>query len=124
MPRDWYTFRTTFDLVGRAPESAVLRGRFLADNHIDAIRLNGQSVTVPEHGTSAPFDQFHSFAAKSGFVTGTNVLEIVVYNLPSLRLQRDDTPMALRVELEGVALRAGRESAAGVPPKDRRPVKP
>jgi hypothetical protein len=124
MPRGWYTFRTTFDLVGRAPESAVLRGRFFADNHVDAIRLNGHSVTVPEHGTSAPFDQFHSFAAKSGFVAGTNVLEIVVYNLPSLRLQRDDTPMALRVELEGVALRAGRESAAGVPPKDRRPLKP
>ena len=44
-----YTFRTTFQLAD-ATHQAVLRGGFMADNHVAAIRLNGRSLVVPEHG--------------------------------------------------------------------------
>jgi hypothetical protein len=105
MPRGTYTFRTTFELADAAPGSAVLTGRFLVDNHVNAIRLNGQSVSLPEHGILPPFDQFHTFTVRKGFVAGTNVLEIDVYNhAASSGL---GTPMALLVELEGFALRGG-----------------
>lgn len=121
VPAGVYTFRTTFELADASPEWAVLRGRFLADNRVAAIRLNNHRVSVPKHESSAPFDQFHFFVATKGFVTGRNVLEIDVYNLQSL--QGASTPMALRVELEGVALRKSLDSTAS-PDRDRQPSKP
>ncbi len=75
-----YTFRTTFELVGMPPSTAVLQGRFIADNRVTAIRLNGKATTVPEQTTDAPFDKFYSLTINEGFVDGTNVLEIDVYN--------------------------------------------
>ena len=39
-----YTFRTTFQLVGVLPQTAVLQGSFIADNRVKAIRLNGREV--------------------------------------------------------------------------------
>ena len=66
------------------PETAVLRGRFIADNHVDAIRLNGQELPVPEHASGVtPFDWFTAFSAGKGFVEGANVLEIDVLNPPT-----------------------------------------
>jgi hypothetical protein len=117
MPWGWYTFRTTFELAGGAATRAVLRGRFLADNCVEAVRLNGVAIPVPDHRTSAPFTQPHSFTAKKGFVGGTNVLEIDVYNLPTLG--GDPTPMALRVELEGIVLGASRAAADDAPGGNR-----
>ena len=97
-----------------SPASAVLEGGFIADNHVDAIRLNGQPASVPEHGYgygyAEPFVHFHPFTISKGFVEGTNVLEIDVFNgdLSSKRLYPNRvTPMALRVELQGFALRGG-----------------
>jgi hypothetical protein len=120
-PRGTYTFRTTFDLADASPEWTVLRGRFLADNRVEAIRLNNHRVSVPKHESIAPFDQYHSFVAAKGFVAGRNVLEIDVYNLQSS--QGTLTPMALRVELEGAALRQALPAA--VPPdKHHGPSKP
>ena len=96
-----YTFRATFDLAGALPDTVVLRGRFLADDHVDAIRLNGRSVAVPEHKEMRLFSNMHEFQVPRGFVPGINVLEIDVFNggyedeRPHSR-----SPMALRVELE------------------------
>jgi hypothetical protein len=100
-PRDLYTFRTTFELTGVRPESAVLRARFIVDNHVDAIWLNGKPVSVPDHGSSRPFDTFCSLVIRNGFVEGTNVLEFDVYNFADS--SGNPTAMALRVELEGSA---------------------
>jgi hypothetical protein len=115
MPGGLYTFRTTFELGDALPESAVLQGRFIADNHVDAIRLNGRAVPVLPHSGTAPFVEFHSFKIVNGFVRGTNVLEIVVYNNPAIQTigQRPSgAPMALRVELKAFGLRASRVPVA------------
>ena len=52
-----YTFRTTFELVGVPPSAAVLQGRFIADNCVTAIRLNGKATTVPKQATDVAFQQ-------------------------------------------------------------------
>ena len=109
-----YTFRTTFKLADALPETAVLQGWFIVDNYIRAIRLNGQEVPVPEHadGSNGVFHQFYRFVARRGFVEGTNVLEIDVYN--GHRGPPPKVPagaMALRVELEGSV-----RGKAGAPP--------
>ena len=98
-----YTFRTTFELVGVPPSAAVLQGRFIADNCVTAIRLNGKATTVPEQASDAPFDKFYSFTINKGFVDGTNVLEIDVYNGSTREqsLKMEYGPMLLRVELNG-----------------------
>ncbi len=75
-----YTFRTTFDLTGALPDKALLCGKFLADDHVNAIRLNGRKVDVPGHGYEWPFVNWHEFKAAGGFVAGKNVLEIDVFN--------------------------------------------
>ena len=99
-----YTFRTTFQLMDAMPETAVLQGWFIVDNYIRAIRLNGKDVPVPEHadGSNGLFHQFYRFVTRRGFMEGTNVLEIDVYN--GHRGPPPKAPasaMALRVELEG-----------------------
>ena len=102
-----YTFRTTFDLAGAAPETAVLRGQFLADNHVTAIRLNGRNVDVPKQHQGVPFAYWAEFKVADGFVAGTNVLEIDVLNKDPRRPPDNSphfSPMALRVELHGSAL--------------------
>jgi hypothetical protein len=105
-----YTFRTTFQLTGLQPGGAVLRGWFIADNHLNAIRLNGRPVAVPEHPYN-PFDRFHTFTATQGFVEGTNRLEFDVFNgVPPDVLKYPSGPMALRVELEGSYVSTGRGS--------------
>jgi hypothetical protein len=97
-----YTFRTAFDLTGMRPVTAILHGRFVVDNHVRAIRLNGHEVRVVSHGHEE-FGLYHAFSAKRGFVEGANVLEIDVENgdpddkVPS-------SPMSLLLELEGSAL--------------------
>jgi hypothetical protein len=95
-----YTFRTTFDLSGMRPDTAVLGGWFIADSYIRAMRINGHDVIVPEHRREPPHDLFRRFTIASGFVEGMNVLEVDVENA-----EADDTtgisPIGLRMELEG-----------------------
>ena len=45
-PRD-VTFRTTFELAGDVAEDGGPWGRFLADNQVTAIRLNGRKSACP-----------------------------------------------------------------------------
>ena len=111
-----YTFRTTFALPGLAASGkAVLRGKFIVDDHVAAMRLNGRSVTVPEHENGVtPFNKFTAFSVGEGFVEGPNVLEIDVSNGPPH--VSEPTPMLLRVELEGAYLfqrSSGKEVSKG-----------
>ncbi len=106
-----YTFRTTFELTGLQPGGAMLRGWFIADNHINAIRLNGQPVAVPEHDYNF-FDRFHQFRTETGFVEGANTLEFDVFNgVPPDVLKYPSGPMGLRVELEGFYVSTDRGTA-------------
>ncbi len=110
-----YTFRTTFDLAGTLPSTAALRGRFLADEHVDAIRLNGRKIRVPVHSWNAPFAQWWEFTAAGGFVAGKNVLEIDVFNGDPFAGSRPASPMGCRVELEGLVLGPPAATAADRP---------
>mgnify|MGYP002348284555 FL=1 len=105
LPEDTtYTFRTSFDLTGFLPATAVLRGRFLADDHVRAIRLNGRDVPVPPHGFG-PFFHWTEFEIRGGFVAGTNRLEIEVLNGGyESGKPGGQSLMFCRVELEGSAI--------------------
>jgi hypothetical protein len=106
-----YTFRTTFELRGMVRGTAVLRGRFIADNHVQSIRLNGRQVPVPEH----KYDQTRwfsdEFSARKGFVEGVNTLEIDVLNggPPEMESDPEKGPMGLLVEVAGSFMGVGRE---------------
>lgn len=109
-----YTFRTSFDLTGMRPATAVLHGQFMADNHVQAIRLNGHEIRVLSHGYEE-FSFFHVFSTNRGFVEGVNVLEIEVENA-TLQNRLPTSPMGLRVELEGSVLSAWAGSSTNVAP--------
>jgi len=95
-----YTFRTTFTLPeGGAPETGAISGWFVADNHLRAIRLNGEEAVVPEHDWDR-FERFCGFRIDRGFIEGKNVLEFDVENVDPLKTY-DVSPMGLRVELSG-----------------------
>ena len=97
-----YTFRTSFDLAGASPETALLNGWFAVDNHVRAIRLNGHEVSVPDHGYDNSCSRYYRFTARGGFVAGTNILEIEVENgTPGAR--EPLSPMGVRVDLEATA---------------------
>jgi hypothetical protein len=106
-----YTFRTTFDLKGMRPSTAVLRGRFVVDNHIRAIRLNGHEVPIPKHGHEE-FGFFHTFSIDRGFVEGINVVDIEVENGDPQAIMLT-SPMCLLVELEGWAFSTWPGSSTG-----------
>ena len=75
-----YIFRTTFDLTGMLPSTAVLRGKFIADDRVTEIRLNGRRLAVPLQCDGEPFIYWTKFHAETGFVHGINVLEVDVLN--------------------------------------------
>ncbi len=108
-----YTFRTSFDLKGMRPSTAVLHGRFAVDNHVRAIRLNGGEIPVPRHGYEE-FGFFHGFQSDRGFVEGTNVLEVDVENGEegSDPSRTSSSPMGLLVELDVSAMSAWPEAPA------------
>ena len=58
-----YVFRTTFDLTGTLPSTAVVRGKFMADDRVVAIRLNGRSLRVPVQPEGGPFIYWTQFRA-------------------------------------------------------------
>ncbi len=114
-----YTFRTTFDLAGTLPETAVFQGKLLADDHIDAIRLNGRSLDMPEFGGLVTVLYWEKFKAAGGFVKGTNVLEIEVFNgypFGPIGHSSKPNPMSFRVELEGFVFSAATTTSDDTPP--------
>lgn len=82
-----FSFSTTFDLTGLDPSTAVIQGKFSADNQA-TIYLNGVSTgitTLPVGGpppTNEDFRQLTPFTINSGFVNGLNTLEFRVTNDP------------------------------------------
>jgi len=98
-----YTFELTFSLAGLDPTSASITGRFAADNHITATKMNGTTLAGDTTDTFGSYTSF-SIPVGSNFFAGTNKLDFVVLD--------DGAPMALRVDqLAGTANPAG----TGVP---------
>lgn len=109
VPNSKWTFQTTFDLTGFDLATVQLFGRFLADNGIREVRVNGQSVMLESWVDNTPgqrFDQpqFRTVNVSEGLIEGVNTIELDVWNGvmgPVATHGKLPNPMALRVEWEG-----------------------
>lgn len=89
------TFRTTFDLTGLNPSSAVITGMNAADN-AGTILLNGTSVG----SLNGSFNTLVPFTISTGFINGLNTLDFAVTDF--------GPPLALRIaDISGTANNAG-----------------
>jgi hypothetical protein len=88
---DWfyYDYQTTFTLTGYEAARAVINGRWSTDDYGWDILINGQSTG----NWAGDFSNWYNFSVTSGFVTGTNTLDFIVYNTGG--------PGGLRVEMAG-----------------------
>jgi hypothetical protein len=93
-----YDYRTTFDLTGFDPATAQITGQWAVDNAGVDILLNGVSTQISRPGT-LNFFNFSSFSINSGFRSGLNTLDFIVFN----QATGFPNPTALRVELSGTA---------------------
>lgn len=94
-PVGTYTYRTTFDLTGLNPGTAVITGRWSTDNTGPKIVLNANDVLDASSGYSTWYD----FDIDSGFISGINTLDFVVWNASGTT----GNPTGLRVEMTGTA---------------------
>lgn len=88
-----YIYRTTFDLTGFDPTTAMVAGKWITDNDGLDIRINGNSLGNTTTFTSYS-DNFSLFSIGSGFIGGINTLDFWVNNGGS-----SDNATALRVEI-------------------------
>ncbi len=96
-----YTFRVTLDLGESDTLPNHLRGSFLADDLITAIRANGSSISVPKHAIDSFKEGFTSFVINGSCLkTGQNIIEFDVGNTGSHDGIDQETPMALWVRWE------------------------
>ena len=91
------TFRTSFDLTGFDPATATIGGRFIADDWIVEVRLNGKKLPLGNHRLW----QWKAFRIDEGFVAGSNTVEMVVENDPA----EGQVAMGLCLEWKGSARR-------------------
>ena len=94
-----YTFRTTFDLTGLEPATALLSLRVTSDNALTAIYLNGVATGLSYGGDFTTLSSASTLS--SGFVDGLNTLDFVVNNGGPAA-----NPTGFRAEISGTALTA------------------
>lgn len=71
-----YDYRTTFSLAGYDPTTASITGAWAVDNQGIDILINGVSTGQISGG----FGSTTPFSINSGFVSGLNTLDFIVYN--------------------------------------------
>lgn len=108
LPNSTFTFETKFHLAGYDLATMRLFGRFLADNGVEAVRVNGRAVRVESwtdnvYGQRFDGPQFRFVNVTEGLVEGENVIQIDVWNGTMVNRgtgKPDNSPnhMALRVE--------------------------
>ena len=74
-----YGYQTSFDLTGYNPGSASIAMQLCADSGVVSVFLNGTSTGITEHA-GPPFTLIGPFAINSGFASGVNHLDFVVFN--------------------------------------------
>jgi hypothetical protein len=92
-----YTYRTIFDLSGLDATSAKLSVSVAVDNQVNDVRLNGNSIGIPN-----PINGFAAFTPltiSNGFQNGLNSLDFVLQNDPP-----GNNPSGLRIELDSSAI--------------------
>lgn len=86
-----YAYNLVFSLAGFNPATATFAGRFLVDNSVTSITLNG--VTI--NGSGGTFNSWTNFSSlANAFRAGNNTLTFNVRNFA----QRTGNPTGLRVE--------------------------
>ncbi len=91
-----YRYRTTFDLTGLDPATAVLSGRWTSDNGGVDILINGLGTGITYDGNFGAFSA--TWTINAGFVDGTNTVDFVINNAGTTA-----NPTAIRIELSGTA---------------------
>ena len=81
-PIGWYTFSTIFDLTGHDPNTFSISGDWAMDNCSNgpSMLLNGIDTGNNLDITNESFLQLYPFTITSGFQTGLNTLDFVVFN--------------------------------------------
>lgn len=85
-----YQYRTTFDLTGADPLTALISGRWASDDSNGYMVLNGNAVGTNSTG----FASWTNFSINQHFVAGINTLDFFVTN-------SGGGPTGLRVEMTG-----------------------
>lgn len=88
-----YQYSLNFDLTGFNAGSASFLGRFLVDNQVSSITLNGNTIFSGPAGGFTGSDWLN-FGANSGFLNGNNLLQVNTVNLA----QNGGNPTGVRVE--------------------------
>ena len=102
-PVGLYEYQTTFDLTGLVPLTALISGRWSADDSGTDILLNGVSTGQ----TASNYFSWTDFSLSDGFLPGINTITIIVNN-------SGGGPTGLRVEMSGTASASVPESGATV----------
>lgn len=93
-PPGRYVYEQTFSMEGMDPLTASIVGRVMADDIVEAIEINGQSIgPITEN-----FATWQEFVVMDDFLPGSNTLRITVRNHGA-----GPNPHGLRVELSGSA---------------------
>ena len=93
-----YTYQTTFTVTGD-PTKVSITGRIMGDDHISAIILNGKTIVS---NLSSGYTAWASLNINSGFVSGTNTLQFVVYNNFNIFGPSGASPTGFRCEMTPV----------------------
>jgi hypothetical protein len=94
-----YDYRTTFELTGLDPTSALLTFQFIADNQLLDVRINGTSVGITFPAPPNFTTWSGPYVISNNFVAGTNTLDFIVYNA----VPNGGNPSGLRVQVSGTA---------------------
>ncbi len=103
----YFVYRTTFNLIGLIPSTSSITGNWSTDNIGYGIFLNRTSSygSLPGQPGGPPYDEpftgMHAFGFTTGFRTGLNTLDFVVYNQPLD--SPTGNPSGLRVDMTGKA---------------------
>ena len=94
----YYIFRTTFNLTGLRPNTAVITGQWSSDNSAE-IWLNGMFTGIALN-FEQPFLSLYNFTIAGGFQPGWNTLDFVVHNWVCPACPPDfGNPVGLRVNI-------------------------
>jgi hypothetical protein len=85
-----YDYRTTVDLTGFDPTTAVLTGRTAVDDNLQNILVNGQST-----GISGGFDTFIPYTIGSSyFHAGVNTIDFLIFEYPCCQGFRNEMSLS------------------------------
>ncbi|MDB6134294.1 MAG: Endoglucanase [Verrucomicrobiales bacterium] len=104
-----YVYRTTFDLTGFAPASAIISGQWTSDNQGLAIRVNGNPTGITGSGNFGGYEAFRIDDVRADFASGVNTLDFVVQNA-------DATAGYTGLRVEGISVIAAKGQNVSLPP--------